>query len=146
MLLRLATRSESCDRARIELKKLALALVHAWIISHACGFSNYHGTSAAWQRARHSHAGIGDINLVCNRIRARARRFRNPTCRQQPCCNRLCLRCKMKATSTAVGGIFVRADPSTRPMFPQSHVCYHVIDGRNSNRDGHRDRYTYGYR
>ena len=26
MMLRLATRSESCDRARIELKKLALAL------------------------------------------------------------------------------------------------------------------------
>ena len=39
----------------------------------------------------------------------------------------------MKATNTAVGGIWVRADPTTRPMFPQSHACYNVIDGRNRN-------------
>ena len=36
----------------------------------------------------------------------------------------------MKATNTAVGGIWVRADPTTRPMFPQSHACYNAIDGR----------------
>ena len=39
----------------------------------------------------------------------------------------------MKATNTAAGGIWVRADPTTRPMFPQSHACYNVIDGRNRN-------------
>ena len=56
----------------------------------------------------------------------------------------------MKATNTAAGGIWVRADPTTRPMFPQSHACYNVIDGRHRNRgryrDGHRDRDGYGDR
>ena len=27
----------------------------------------------------------------------------------------------------------MRADPTTRPMFPQSHACYNVIDGRKRN-------------
>ena len=37
----------------------------------------------------------------------------------------------MKATNTATVGIWVWADPTTRPVFPHSHTCYNVIDGRN---------------
>ena len=30
-------------------------------------------------------------------------------------------------------------DPTTRPMFPQTHACYNVIEGIHRYRDGDRD-------
>ena len=48
---------------------------------------------------------------------------------------RLHLECKLKTTYTAAGGIWVRDIPTPRPLFPQSHACYNVIEFRNRNRD-----------
>ena len=79
MLLRLATRSESCDRARIELKKLALALVHAWVVMFAdsvpCGTRDLHES-----RSGRGPAAMRQVDKAeAQQIRPRARCFRNPT-------------------------------------------------------------------
>ena len=79
MLLRLATRSESCDRARTELKKLALALVHAWVVMFAdsvpCGTRDLHES-----RSRRGPAAMRQVDKAeAQQIRPRARCFRNPT-------------------------------------------------------------------
>ena len=71
MLLRLATRSESCDRARIELNKLALALVPT--------VSQRLRLRPVVPQVETAVIAIQSGQPRAEQIRPRARRFRNPT-------------------------------------------------------------------